>query len=143
MLTQNPPNILKKNPNGIAGFLIGIMNAGSAAADRFTSALDPLPVNKGPAKPKSDPHLDDRLRDALDMIAGVAPVVTTVSIPAFTPRHGMPAAPARIQVIGQLGPRMLPAALWDDLISEGWITSAGAFTDQYERVIDAELFVEG
>ena len=107
-------------------------------ADKVTDRLNPLPNT-----PPQEPELEPRLRDALDMIAGVAPVVTTVSIPAFTPRHGMPAAPARIQVIGQLGPRMLPAALWDDLISEGWITSAGAFTDQYDRVMSAELFVEG
>ena len=119
---------------GFGAFFVKLFQAGGRLADKVTDKLDPLP-----ATPKADPHLDDRLRDALDLISGVAPIVTTVSVPAMPARAGLPSVPARIQVIGQLGPRMLPASLWDELIAGGWVTSAGRLSEQYERVIAAEF----
>ena len=134
MTAKNPP--INKS-SGLTGFLGQMLSVSSRAAEAVLAKLDPLPVQD-----KSDPALTPENRDALMMIESIAPVVTSLSIPAYPARNGMPFNPARIQLIGQMGSRMLPADLWKELVDGGWVTPSGVLTPQYHRVIDSEIFAD-
>ena len=120
--------------SSLGAIFVKMFKAGGAAAEKIAARFDPLP-----ATPKPDPELLPHHRDALSQIEEISPVVATLSLGAMRGRAGYPSVPARVEIIGPAGSRMLPAALWEELIAGGWINTAGRLSAQYHRVTAAEL----